>query len=562
MRDEGLFGARTPRTKNLKRRRTEPITVEEKQVAVRESQALPKKKILFFGDSNMFGQSHIADPTFTNDIRYKHRYPLFFTEKYEVVEAALCSRTTSVQNAYDPEWIGASRTQNGIFDGSSTLPFMLEIHEPQIVVLSLGTNDTRANNRLLSLLENEESVVRFLKRANLDTEELYSNWQTRSDFVTNVAPEFASDYKQDFEQLNENIDFEKWFPQWFKRTFHREFDIVDKIISTEEVNHVAFWSTRIANKALQLAKIASDCNGVKQVYVLSPPTIKLVEQAGGTKSMKYDELSKRICDDFERAFAKIVTGDKITVISLSHIVQEKGVGNDGVHITENANIAIGTALSRSLSNIMPTIQTSQFTTATSTTIPEILCYGTGTELLPEIQEKFRSDVTPDPFTTTMRFVTHVKNFTSPNWETQFHSIFSQHSARWLFLLFDDVDLSLRLLVQAICMVNEHPRHRHVTSSYNTETDPSNIREGLRICLCMKDNNVDDLFFTTLQSLLSEVNDEMCGTFTVTQIEPYCCVKYQSSLQRQNVLLFHEIHFRLQNVPTSGKRLKVLVTPRS
>ena len=73
MRDEWLYGVATAtNTATTTATATTPLTGTKRKYPA--SQA----KILFFGDSNMFGQSHIPDKYFIKDVRYKDRYPTYF----------------------------------------------------------------------------------------------------------------------------------------------------------------------------------------------------------------------------------------------------------------------------------------------------------------------------------------------------------------------------------------------------------------------------------------------------------------------------------------------------
>ena len=521
MRDEGLFGVGTPRTVHNKRK--EPAAQEESQ---------RKPKILFFGDSNMFGQSHIADTKFKSDIRYRHRYPLFFKQDYDVIEAALCSRTTSVKSAYDPEWVQASKEKDRIFDGSFTLPFMLAIHDPDIVVLSLGTNDSRASNRFLSWLENDLTVpkdaIRTLKAAGINT---CKKWNERN---TNA-------------EWNEKIE--------------------ESITSLEKTSS-EWWSNRIAQRAKDLRDLALQPS-VEKVYVLSPPTIRLVHEKGGTASMEYDEMSVEICDNFKEAFENVFPQghcDKTTLIHLSDVLRgvegvngvgKYGVGQDGVHITENAHIAIATELSKTdnITKSMPKIKDEEFTTHTHQTIPEIVCYGQKESLLGSIiTTRFQNDVVlkenTHPINALLHFVPHVKcdlNASLGTFEDHFHAVFSQHSASWLFLLMmGSNDVSLGLLAQAIDMVNEHPRHRHVAEGYNTNKSPEDTHTGLNVCLCMNE-----------QLNLEEVRKHFAyGTFEITQN------KSSFNIKRKGETLTHSVYSTISNLPITTKKTPPLAPKRT
>ena len=108
-----------------------------------------RPKILFYGDSNMFGQNSIPCKNLVRDVRYIWRYPVYMKKllpEYDVVESALCSRTTSIDAEYI-EWVQQSKNDPSIFNGRKTFDFMMKVHAPEQVVLSLGTNDTRERNR-------------------------------------------------------------------------------------------------------------------------------------------------------------------------------------------------------------------------------------------------------------------------------------------------------------------------------------------------------------------------------------------------------------------------------
>lgn len=465
MRDEGLFGAGTPRTTFLKKSLTQPITAQE-------IRALRKKKILFFGDSNMFGQSHIPDKFFIKDVRYKQRYPTYFMDAYDVVESALCSRTTSI-DATDADWVSQSVKDPKIFNGSDTFPFMLEVHRPNIVVLSLGTNDTRKTNR-------------------------------------------------------------------DKLGFHPETPAVD-------------FAREITGRVLKMAKDAIETHNIEHVYVLSPPHIRLEKHWGGTESMGYDEKSVLICAAFQQAFEDIFVTeqhDVLThiplseVLSLADLRDKEAVGRDGVHISEMANFEIAKTLGQKHltnanskrwekpppcferdSNAWVRLTCNNVPTFTT---PDIVFYG-NTPLNPDEKNLIVANFGKD-----VRFVEHINASVTDliAWEQHFHSVFSQHSAQWLFLLFpnDDAgrDLKYHLAAHAITMVTEHPRYRHVALGSNMGTLPCDQKNGLQIYV--GDESLD---CTNETQVKQHLKDSDCYEFRYTIVKHSTLLVQHSFFRRVN-----------------------------
>ncbi|MDR3149381.1 MAG: GDSL-type esterase/lipase family protein [Oscillospiraceae bacterium] len=94
------------------------------------------KTILCYGDSNTFGANPFgdADGVWRHpwEVRYPGRLQTLLGNEYRVVEEGLGGRTTVFNDPTSPNRIGLE-----------FLPVCVESHCPDIVVLMLGTNDTK-----------------------------------------------------------------------------------------------------------------------------------------------------------------------------------------------------------------------------------------------------------------------------------------------------------------------------------------------------------------------------------------------------------------------------------
>ncbi|AQA02817.1 hydrolase [Mycobacterium sp. MS1601] len=97
------------------------------------------RRILCFGDSLTWGWIPVEEgvPTerFPRDVRWTGVLADLLGDRYEVIEEGLSARTTTAEDPADPR-----------LNGSQYLPSCLASHLPlDLVILMLGTNDTKAN---------------------------------------------------------------------------------------------------------------------------------------------------------------------------------------------------------------------------------------------------------------------------------------------------------------------------------------------------------------------------------------------------------------------------------
>ncbi|KMO73591.1 hydrolase [Mycolicibacterium chubuense] len=100
---------------------------------------MPDKRILCFGDSLTWGWVPVADgmPTerFPRDRRWTGVLADQLGDGHVVIEEGLSARTTNIDDPTDPR-----------LNGAAYLPSCLASHLPlDLVILMLGTNDTKAN---------------------------------------------------------------------------------------------------------------------------------------------------------------------------------------------------------------------------------------------------------------------------------------------------------------------------------------------------------------------------------------------------------------------------------
>ncbi|KMO70041.1 MULTISPECIES: SGNH/GDSL hydrolase family protein [Mycobacteriales] len=100
---------------------------------------MPDKRILCFGDSLTWGWVPVADgmPTerFPRDRRWTGVLADQLGDRHVVIEEGLSARTTNIDDPTDPR-----------LNGAAYLPSCLASHLPlDLVILMLGTNDTKAN---------------------------------------------------------------------------------------------------------------------------------------------------------------------------------------------------------------------------------------------------------------------------------------------------------------------------------------------------------------------------------------------------------------------------------
>lgn len=93
-----------------------------------------KKTVLAYGDSITWGFNPINRSRYANDIRWPHVLEQQFNGLIEVIEEALCGRTT----CYD------DLTSIDARNGAKVLPTILGSHQPlDLVIIQLGTNDLK-----------------------------------------------------------------------------------------------------------------------------------------------------------------------------------------------------------------------------------------------------------------------------------------------------------------------------------------------------------------------------------------------------------------------------------
>lgn len=109
------------------------------------------KNILCFGDSNTFGYNPENKSRYDFDDRWTGILSRkLFSLGIHVDEEGLCGRTTDFD---DKNRAGRK--------GSDTLPFLLESHSPQLVIIMLGTNDCKScyNNTSSRIAHGLEKLI-------------------------------------------------------------------------------------------------------------------------------------------------------------------------------------------------------------------------------------------------------------------------------------------------------------------------------------------------------------------------------------------------------------------
>lgn len=109
------------------------------------------KNLLCFGDSNTFGY----DPESKSRYDFNDRWTGILSHRLQplgihVDEEGLCGRTTDFEDEYR-----AGRK------GSEVLPFLLESHTPELVIIMLGTNDCKSyyNNTSKQITEGVKKLI-------------------------------------------------------------------------------------------------------------------------------------------------------------------------------------------------------------------------------------------------------------------------------------------------------------------------------------------------------------------------------------------------------------------
>ena len=102
------------------------------------------KDILFYGDSITWGMAH----KFTG--RYDMTWPRMIERRlnargYNMVESALCSRTTAADDPFDNDWLVGGNPHD--FNGIAHFAPEFLSHECRAVVIMLGTNDLKVRIR-------------------------------------------------------------------------------------------------------------------------------------------------------------------------------------------------------------------------------------------------------------------------------------------------------------------------------------------------------------------------------------------------------------------------------
>lgn len=113
------------------------------------------KALLCFGDSNTFGY----DPENKSRYDFNDRWTGILSHKLQplgirIDEEGLCGRTTDFEDKYR-----AGRK------GSDVLPFLLESHTPEYVIIMLGTNDCKIcyNNTSARIAEGVQKLIEQVK---------------------------------------------------------------------------------------------------------------------------------------------------------------------------------------------------------------------------------------------------------------------------------------------------------------------------------------------------------------------------------------------------------------
>ena len=93
------------------------------------------KSILVYGDSNTWGLNPINGERYNENIRYPRVVEKLLNERYRVIEEGLCGRTT-IYSDYN-------RVGRPAID---FIDVLLESHNPDYLVIMLGTNDYKISN--------------------------------------------------------------------------------------------------------------------------------------------------------------------------------------------------------------------------------------------------------------------------------------------------------------------------------------------------------------------------------------------------------------------------------
>lgn len=185
-------------------------------------------KSFFFGDSLTHGMAH------NRAERYATPWPRLIADKlrehdYEIVECAMCSRTTQFDDIYldNADWLPNAKPE--YFNGRKALVPQILSHSPHWLILLLGTND------LQSGIQDQYAQRR-------DTHYKVSHYQ-RAEEIAESCAELANEARSFFENMHVVIvtpppvrlteDNEEWgftedsvkiserFPEAFRRVCRR-----------------------------------------------------------------------------------------------------------------------------------------------------------------------------------------------------------------------------------------------------------------------------------------------------------------------------------------------------